>query len=127
MLPHLGDGAATEHLQHRDDLDPGHVDLFNGTLEGNDSRHRFMLQSLANLTKRVEWDTTARFVSALPAPVVPRYLEMDTRIGWNPGRSFELSLVGRNLLRPRHPEFGPAGPARTEAVRNIYAQLAMKF
>jgi iron complex outermembrane receptor protein len=108
-------------------FDSGHTDLFGGTLERNDPRHQFLIQALTDIKKHYEWDITGRFVSRLPAPVVPRYFEMDSRFGWNPIPSFELSLVGRNLLDQQHPEFGPPGPARTEVKRNIYARIAIKF
>jgi len=30
---------------------------------------------------------------------------LDTRVGWRLGEFVELSVVGQNLLRPRHQEF----------------------
>jgi iron complex outermembrane recepter protein len=109
------------------DFDPGHSDLFGGTLEGNDPHHQFVVQALTDIRKHFEWDLTGRFVSSLPAPPVPRYFEMDTRFGWNPKPSLELSVVGRNLLDKQHPEFGPPGPLRGEVKRNIYGRIALKF
>ncbi len=109
------------------DLDPGHADFFGGTLEGNDPRHQFLVQALTDIRKRYEWDVTGRFVNSLPAPFVPRYFELDTRFGWRPTPSVELSLVGKNLLDRQHPEFGPNGPTREEVQRNIYARIAIKF
>jgi iron complex outermembrane recepter protein len=36
---------------------------------------------------------------------IPGYVRLDTRIGWRVGEFVELSVVGQNLLRPRHQEF----------------------
>jgi len=56
-------------------------------------------------------DLDYRFVSALPSQSVPSYSTGDARLGWRFSRQFELSLVGRNLLQPFHPEFvGDPGP-----------------
>ena len=45
----------------------------------------------ADLTRRIEWDSTLRFVGRLPAaPAIPRYFELDARLGWNPTPRVEL-------------------------------------
>jgi len=106
---------------------PGTRDFFNGSLEGNETRHQFQVQASTNLPGRVEYDTTLRFVSRLPDPVVPRYMELDARLGWDATRNVELSIVGRNLLDTQHPEFGPPSPFRVEVERNIYGRLAFRF
>ena len=68
-----------------------------------------------------------RFVSQLPAPVVPRYAELDTSVAWFATPRLELALVGRNLLHKQHPEFGAPGPNREEVERNVFARIAMRF
>ena len=74
----------------------------------------------------VELDSTFRVVSSLPAPAVPRYAELDARIGWTATSTLEVSLIGRNLLHSQHPEFGSL-PNREEVQRNIYGRLAFRF
>jgi iron complex outermembrane recepter protein len=107
-------------------LESGHLDVFNGSLEGNDPRHQFTLHGSADVTGGVELDSTFRFVSRLPAPAVPRYAELDARIGWTATSAMEVSLIGRNLLHRQHPEFGSL-PNREEVQRNIYGRLAIRF
>ena len=80
-----------------------------------------------DLPRRIEGDTTVRFVDHLPAPFVPSYLELDQRIGWSPTGKIELSLIGRNLLDRQHPEFGAPSPAREEVRRNIYGRIVLRF
>jgi iron complex outermembrane receptor protein len=108
-------------------LDAGHVDAFNGTVEGNDPKHQFLLRGSADLPHSLEWDGTLRFVDNLPAPPVPSYFELDQRVGWSPTRNLEFSVVGRNLLHDRHPEFGPASPTREEVRREVFGGIALRF
>ena len=103
------------------------VDFFGATLEGNDPRHQFLVQTAVDLPRNFEFDSSVRFVGQLPLPLVPRYTELDTRIGWNPTRGIETALIGRNLIHSHHPEFGAPGPNRIEAERNVYARITLRF
>jgi len=75
----------------------------------------------------IEVDSTLRFLSRLPSPVVPRYTELDGHFGGNSIPKVELSIIGRNLLDRQHPEFGPPGPFREEVQRNVYGRVAFRF
>jgi iron complex outermembrane receptor protein len=119
--------AGYSFLQENLRTDPGHIDVFNGTIEGNDPKHQFFLRGSADLAHDIEFDSTLRFVSQLPSPVVPSYTELDTRFGWNPKREIGLSIIGQNLLQKQHPEFGAATPFRVEVQRNIYVRVAFRF
>ena len=76
---------------------------------------------------RLDWDVSVYGVGALPDQGVPRYDRVDTRLGWQASESLELSIVGQNLLTPRHPEFGDDAPLHTIAQRNILLKLDWKF
>ena len=102
------------------------MDIFRGALEGNDPKHQLSIRGSANLTRGFEFDSTVRFVDALPSPIVPRYTELDVRVGWTRG-STEISVSGRNLLHGEHPEFGQPGPFRSEVQRNIFARVTFRF
>jgi iron complex outermembrane receptor protein len=119
--------TAYSYLGKRLTLDPPHVDAFNGSLEGNDPKHQFLIRGSADLGSSLELDSALRFVSRLPNPRVPRYFELDGRLAWNPHETVELSVNGRNLLHRRHPEFGPATPGRHELERNVFGRLALRF
>jgi iron complex outermembrane receptor protein len=106
---------------------PGSRDVFSGTLEGNDPKHQFLIRGSADLPLNLEFDSAFRFLGSLPAPPVPRYAELDARLGWSPNPDLDLSIVGRNLLDAQHPEFGPPGPFREELERNIYGQIRFRF
>ncbi|MFI5070148.1 MAG: TonB-dependent receptor plug domain-containing protein, partial [Terriglobales bacterium] len=96
------------------------------TYEGASPRHQGMIQSLLNLPKKLEFDQTYRYVSALSAQRVTSYGTADARLGWHVTRQVELSVTGQNLLQPRHAEFGgdPGGLVGIE--RSVYAQITWK-
>jgi len=107
------------HLQKRLRLKPGSSDPTGGAGEGNDPDHIFFLHSAMELGERWDFDAVVRHVSELPSPNVPSYTELDLRLGWLAAQDMEISLVGRNLLKSEHREFGT-----THAVpRIIFAQL----
>ena len=74
--------------------------------EGSSPHNEFTGQAMFNLPHSFEFDATLRYMSALPAQTVKGYTTMDARLGWRFARNFDLSLVGQNLLAPRHAEFG---------------------
>jgi iron complex outermembrane receptor protein len=49
--------------------------------EGSSPRHQVMIQSFVNLPKKMDFDQTYRYVSALPAQAVGSYKTMETKIG----------------------------------------------
>jgi iron complex outermembrane receptor protein len=113
------------------------IDLFNAPelalrsqieAEGNTPGHQLLLRSSLELPWRLELDGTVRFVSSLQAfePPVPSYWEVDARLGWAWEQTLELSLVIRNLLHPRHREFGSGEipPVGNEIQRSVYGVLA---
>ena len=95
--------------------------------EGSSPRHQVVIQSLVNLPKKLEFDQTYRYVSALHAQTVASYQTMDTRFGWHITPELELSVVGQNLLQPHFAQYGgdPGGPVAVK--RSVYAKLVWRF
>jgi iron complex outermembrane recepter protein len=95
--------------------------------EGSSPRHQVVIQSFVNLPKKLEFDQTYRYVSALPAQTVASYQTMDTRFGWHITPEVELSVGGQNLLQPHYSQYGgdPGGPV--EVKRSVYAKLIWRF
>lgn len=83
-------------------------------------------QSLLNLPRHFEPDTTFRFVSALPAQAVNAYETADLRLGWKFAERMECSVVGQNLLQPFHPEFGGNPGPLVGIKRGAYAKLVWR-
>jgi iron complex outermembrane receptor protein len=86
--------------------------------EGSSPRHQGTVQALFNLPKGFEFDPTFRYESALPALAVSAYSTADARVSRHFAKDWELSVVGQNLLQPRHAEFGPL-----LVERSLYAEI----
>ena len=97
--------------------------------EGASPHHQFFIRSLLDLGWNIQFDSTLRYVDALPGPNIPSYLALDMRIAWSPRKNLEVALVGQNLLDDRHPEFAPTfiGTERTEVERRVFATFQWRF
>jgi iron complex outermembrane recepter protein len=107
--------------------------LITSSDNGSSPHHQVELQSLLNLPKRFELDTTYRYVSALPAQTstppgesVAAYSTADVRVGWRPIPSVEFSVVGQNLLQPQHPEFGGDDGPLVGIKRSFYGKITWR-
>ena len=91
--------------------------------EGASPHHQIVIQSSVDLPKKLEFDQTFRYVSALPAERVGSYATGDLRFSWRAIRSMEFSVVGQNLFQPHHPESaGDPGPL-VGVERSVYAKI----
>lgn len=77
----------------------------------------------------IELDLWGRFVDRLPALNIPAYVSLDTRLGWKPTKTLEVSIVGQNLLESRRPEFTSSFVAQnaTEVQRGAYVKLTWRY
>ena len=95
-------------------------------IEGSSPQHQVSVQSGFDLSKSVNLDLDYRYISALPGQLVPSYSTADARIAWQMNEHFQVSVAGRNLLQPHHPEFaGDPGPL-VEIKRSVYGQITWK-
>jgi len=96
---------------------------------GSSPQHQFQFHSYVNLPRSWEWDTHAYSVGRLPSFGVPAYVRVDTRVGWRLSERAEISLVGQNLCRGRHTEFGSLGASiqTTQVERSGYAKFTWIF
>lgn len=111
-----------ENLRFR----PGSHDPTGGSLEGDDPAHLARLHCAMNLPGDLEFDWTLRYSSRLPLPALPAYTELDMRLAWKPARSWEIALVGQNLLHSHHAEFS-GGASQPEVQRGGYAQVTYRY
>ena len=94
--------------------------------EGSTPRNQIVIQSFVRLPKKLEFDQTYRYVSALPAQMVRSYETADTRLGWHFTREMELSVVGQNLLQPHYAQFGGDPGGLVEIKRSVYAKITWR-
>jgi iron complex outermembrane recepter protein len=127
LVPWLQVKAAYSYLNLNLKLKPNSVDT--GTVsnhEGSSPHNQLSFQSRFNLPKRLEFDQTYRYVSALPAQRVSSYSTADVHLSWRPVRGLELSLIGENLLQPRHAEFANDPGPIVGVKRSIYAKITWR-
>jgi iron complex outermembrane receptor protein len=100
-----------------------------GTPTGVSPNHQFQVRSLLDLPHSLEWDNTLGYVSKLAAGNVPAYTRVDSRLGWRLGEFVELSVVGQNLLTPRHVEFADGGYPlnHTLVERSVFGKVTWRF
>lgn len=114
------------YLSENFHLAVGSRDPTNGIQEHNDPKHVANLRSHLEITRSLSWDVGLRYVSTLPNPANPAYLEADTRIAWRYAGQWEFALVGQNLFDPEHTEFG-ANVASRQVQRGFYGSVTWEF
>ena len=127
LLPRWRLRSSYTHLRVRTTHDAGSTDPTKGFSEFNDPSHMATLRSSVDLPGGFELDGFVRAIGRLPHPVVPGYVELDARLGWRISPSWEVSLIGQNLLHAHHPEFLLASPTREEFQRGAYVRLIWKY
>ena len=107
---------------------PGFKDVGNllGNYVGSSPRHVATFQSLFNLPKHFELDAMYRYTSELPQYTVGAYSTVDVRLGWHFGEGLDFSVVGQNLLRPSHMEFGGDPGPLVGIKRDAYAKITWR-
>ena len=108
---------------------PGSTDTTSEQDEGKSPQHQFTLRSSMDLPGNVFFDCALRYVDDLPALGVSSYITLDARLAWQATKNLELSLVGQNLLEPRHREFSPSfiQTQRAEIQRGIFGKITLRF
>jgi iron complex outermembrane receptor protein len=130
---HVGYDLLQEHIHVR----PGKVDATGATNETADPQQQAALRTSMDLSRAVTLDAAVRWVDALHinsgptgGPVVgtvPSYFELDSGIAWHATQSLELSLMGRNLLHARHPEYGFPSPTREQIGRSVFGRITWGY
>ena len=114
-------------LRMRVTPDASSQDSAVGGLAGDVPNHKMEIRSFLGIARNLDWDTALYHVDALPNQGIAGYSRVDTRVGWHIGESTECSIVGQNLLAPRHAEFGDDAPLHTLMRRSVYGQIVWKF
>lgn len=98
-------------------------------IEQQTPEHSATLRSLVDLTDDVEFDIFLRFIDLVPAFQVDSYVEMDMRVGWDVTDSFELAVIGNNLLDSRHNEFDTSVQflKSAEIERSVFGRATFRF
>jgi iron complex outermembrane receptor protein len=96
---------------------------------GDSPREQFEIRSLLSLPRNLEWDSSLKYVTALPSQNIPGYTRFDMRLGWKVGERTEFSVSGQNLTSARHFEFVDISNlyAASEVARSVFGKLTWRF
>jgi iron complex outermembrane receptor protein len=104
--------------------DPNTQDLTQErTGEGNTPHHQLQLRTSIDVADTLDLDWMVRYVSRRVNLVIPAYTTSDVRLAWRPAPKVEISVVGRNLHDPSHPEFS----RNIELPRTVYSQVTLRW
>ena len=130
---HAGYDLLRENIHAR----PGQTDATGATNETADPQQQLALRSSMDLPYAVTLDAALRWVDTVHinngptgGPVVgtvPSYFGLDSRLAWRVNGSFELSVVGQNLLHARHIEYGFPSPTREQIVRSVFGTITWVY
>ncbi|HMD39569.1 MAG TPA: TonB-dependent receptor [Candidatus Acidoferrum sp.] len=97
--------------------------------QGSSPTHQAQVRSRFEISHGFAWDVNAYFVDRLPAVPLPSYTRLDTQLTWHATKSFELSVVGQNLLKDHHFEFNDFEQSvnSSQIKRSAYAKITWQF
>jgi len=112
-------------LRERLAFKAGASELLGVGQAADDPSSHATLASSMSFPDHLSFDTSFRYVGALPGPALPHYYDLDARLGWQASRAIELSLRGANLLHARHFEFPE--PNGEQITRSVIAEARLRF
>ena len=104
--------------------------------EGQSPKNQLRFRAFYNIKSNLEFDNMFYFVDSLPTGAgnpsnqkgIPSYLRIDTRIGYQPTKAWDLSFGIQNILDNRHREFKPSMNNRQiELGRMFYAKIVWQY
>ncbi len=120
--------AAWSWLKMNIRRDANSTDTSIATEAGRSPQNQFQLHALHSPLDNIDLGASLYYVDSLPSLNVPGYARLDAHIGWRIQRDLELSLTGRNLLDPGHPEFvNASGPRTSEVPRSFSGGATWRF
>jgi iron complex outermembrane receptor protein len=95
--------------------------------QGSSPQHQVLVQSNFDLPKSITADAQVRYVSSLPALMIPSYWTGDLSLGWHVNKQVLLSAVGQNLFQPYHNEYSydPRGPVGIR--RSLFGRITWRW
>lgn len=98
-------------------------------LLGNSPRYQVALRSSMNLAGKHKLDLQLRHVARLRHGSIPAYTAVDAAYQVPLSPNIDLSIIGKNLFDPRHPEFKNTIPdTPTEAIeRSVHVKTTFRF
>ncbi|HKC10638.1 MAG TPA: TonB-dependent receptor [Vicinamibacteria bacterium] len=105
---------------------PGSTDASSVASDEASPRHIARIRSTWRLPAGLDADLSFRWVDAVRVQKTPAYSALDARLAWPVVAKLELAVVGQNLLRDHHLEFG-SGPNAVEIQRSVYGEARWRW
>jgi iron complex outermembrane receptor protein len=105
---------------------PGSTDVSSVASDEASPRHIARIRSSWRLPAGLDADVSFRWVDAVRSQKTPAYSALDARVAWPIVAKLELAVVGQNLLRDHHLEFG-GGPTAVEIPRSVYGEARWRW
>jgi len=103
------------------------VNFEDDSAEGRDPQTTAWVRAALDAGPGWTIDVMGRYVSRLKAFDIDGYTEADVRLAWrDPGKKLEIAIVGQNLMRESHAEFGSEA-SRSEMERGGYLSILWGF
>lgn len=96
---------------------------------GRTPTQEYRVQMGRDLTEHLSLDLFLHHQRSMPEIAVPAYTGVDLRLGWKYSPSVEWELIGKDLLDPRHPEFGTGtdGSPPQQLARSVILKATLRF
>ena len=120
--------TASYSLLHMNlDIESNSTDTSSENAERNSPTQQLYVRGAFDLPWNLQFDAVGRYVSTLRD--VESYIEADLRLAWRPVSNVEVSLVGQNLARPHHLEFGTSqlGTTITDVEHSVTLSVSVKW
>lgn len=121
---------ATYSYLHMDlDINPESIDFVSAPMEKSEPRHQASVESWMNLGESFQINLALRYVDRLPALDIDEYVTLDAGLTWSPSDSFDIQIVGHDLLESRRLEYDSSfvNTAPTQAQRGVYGKVTWRF
>ncbi|HEV2105008.1 MAG TPA: TonB-dependent receptor [Candidatus Eisenbacteria bacterium] len=116
-------------LRERLRLEPGSQDVGDPATTGDQPQHQASLRARWAAARTLDLDASLHYTSRLANQPVPAYTRLDLHTAWRPAPHLELSVLGANLLQPRHDEFvslAATTMVSTHLDRSVFAKLTWR-
>ncbi|GAM97837.1 tonB-dependent receptor [alpha proteobacterium U9-1i] len=114
-------------LEKELEIEPGSADVFGVQFAGNDPSYQMTLRSLMDVGSRTELDVAMRAIDELESPVVPAYIAVDARVGYQLTDDVELSIAGYNLTDDGHVEFINPSLPPSSSPRSFFVSARWRY
>ena len=96
------------------------------SIDGGSPKHQVTASTAFDLGKKLQFDFSYRYITALGGLGIPAYSSADARLAWQVWPGLQLALTGQNLLQAHHVEYSADDGPNVAIKRSAYLQLTWR-